>query len=209
MDQLKIYVCHCSDLLDRKQYIIQLFEKHGITKYEFMEKFHKNDLTDEQKSRFVKDYKPSTMSLHLKHNYLYSLIANSDDHAMIFEDDVIFCDRFKERFEATLSELPSDFDLYYVGDGSYLHMEQWTPDKRVYRRYDGCAKCTDSYLIHNKCAKFLHRYIEDLKEPIELPIDHWLTATSKSQSLKVYWAEPTLVRQGTQYNMFKRSHDYE
>jgi len=45
-----------------------------------------------------------------------------------------------------------------------------------------------------------------LKDIIKLPIDWWLNVAARYNNFKVYWAEPTIVTQGTQNGTFKTSH---
>ena len=44
---MKIFVLHYSKLTQRKQYILEQFASHGITEYEFIERFDKDTITDD------------------------------------------------------------------------------------------------------------------------------------------------------------------
>ena len=72
---MKIFVLHYSKLVERKQNILQQFSKQNITNYEFIELFDKDVLTNEHKKLFIPDFKPSMMSLMLKHFHVYKEIA--------------------------------------------------------------------------------------------------------------------------------------
>jgi hypothetical protein len=53
----------------------------------------------------------------------------------------------------------------------------------------------------------LINYVIILKKSnkINLPIDWWLNVASRDNDFKVYWAEPTIVTQGSQNGLFKTS----
>ena len=91
---IKIFVLHYSKLIDRKKYILEQFKKHNITNFEFIEKYDKDEITEEESKLFHSQFKKSSMSLSLKHFYVYKEIADKYDNALILEDDAILCDNF-------------------------------------------------------------------------------------------------------------------
>jgi len=210
---MKIFVLHCSKLADRKNHIIEQFSKQNID-FEFIEKYDKDDIESES-AFYTKNYKRSTMSLHLKHLYVYKLLAEGTDSALILEDDVILCENFMETLNKYLTQLPADFDMLFLGDGCNLHIEKekLVPDKYVYEKGlyptswggDGASRCSDSYIISNQCAKKMFAYVKKLTKPISLPIDWWINEAARGNNLKVYWAEPTIVSQGSQTGLFAGS----
>lgn len=44
------------------------------------------------------------------------------------------------------------------------------------------------------------------KYKITLHIDLWLNVVARDNNFKVYWAEPTIVTQGSENGTFKSSH---
>ena len=205
---------HYTKLMERKIYIIEQFRQHNITNYEFIEKYNQDDITDEAKF-YTKNYKLSTMSLHLKHLYLYKMLSEGSEDAIVFEDDVLLCENFMETLNKYLNQLPGDYDMLFLGNGCNLHIEKdkIVPGKFVYEKGlyptswggDGASRCSDSYIISNQCAKKLFGYVKKLTKPISLPIDWWLNQAARDIKLKMYWAEPTIVQQGSQIGMFQRS----
>ena len=212
---MKIYVLHYSKLVNRKNNILEQFNKQGILDYQFIEKYDKDEITDHESSLFNTNYKKSTMSLHLKHNYVYNMIALTDS-ALILEDDVILCDNFIDKLNNYITQLPEDFYMLFIGDGCNLHIEKnkLIPKQNIYKKClyptswggDGASRCCDSYIVSKKCAKKLCEYINNLKDKIRLPIDWWLNVAARDNNLKVYWSEPTIVTQGSQNGTFKTSH---
>ena len=212
---MKIFVLHYSKLVERKKHILEQFKKYNITDYEFIEKYDKDEISDNESDLFDTNYKKSSMSLFLKHNYVHKIIAEKYECALIFEDDIILSDNFINIFNEYITKLPEDYDMLFIGDGCNLHIEKHKliPNKYIYEKClyptswggDGAGRCTDSYLVNKKCAIKLCEYINNLSYKINLPVDFWLNIAARDNNFKVYWAEPTIVTQGTQNGLFKSS----
>ena len=213
---MKIFITHYSKLINRKKHMLQEFEKQNITDYEFIEQFNQEDLQECHSLLFETNFKRSMMSLIHKHIYIYSLIAENYDSALILEDDVVLSDSFTDKLNLYISQLPEDYDMLFIGDGCNLHIEQSKiiPNQFIYEKClyptswggDGATRCTDSYVVSKKCAKKLCEYIKNLSYKINLSSDWWLNVVSRDNNFKVYWAEPTIVTQGTQNGLFSSSH---
>jgi GR25 family glycosyltransferase involved in LPS biosynthesis len=211
---IKIFVVHYSKLTDRKNHILRQFEKHGIHEFEFIEGFDKDDITDENCRQFDPEYimnRRGELSLHLKHFYIYQMMVNEKiDEALIFEDDIILSDGFMEKLTEYMTQLPSNYDMLFLGDGCLLHIpsDQIVPGQYIYKKnvemdkdgIGGATRCTDSYIIHNRCAQKICDYITNMKCNITLPIDWWLNIAARDNNLDVYWCEPTIVTQGSHPN---------
>ena len=215
---MKVFVVHYSKLTERKQHMLNQFQQQGIKDYEFVEKFNKEDITPEEYSRFTEYIKPSMISVSLKTLWIYNQIAQKYRSALIFEDDVILSKGFNEKLDTYLKELPNDWDMVFLGDGCGLHIpkRQLVPFKRLYKKGHietdwcgaGCTRCVDSYIVSNKCAKKLVDYFNNLGDnKIHTNIDNYLNIVAKNLDLNVYWAEPTIVTQGSESGLFKSSHD--
>ena len=115
-----------------------------------------------------------------------------------------------------MTQLPKDYDMLFIGDGCNLHIEKYklTPNNNIYKKClrqtrwggNGASRCSDSYIISKECAKKLCNYINQLSVKIKLPSDFWLNVAARENNFNVYWAEPTIVTQGTQNGIFKSSH---
>ena len=68
----------------------------------------------------------------------------------------------------------------------------------------GATRAADSYFVSNKCAKKLNNYFKN-KKNIDESIDAYLNYVIRELDLIVYWAEPTIVKQGSG-NIFKHSY---
>jgi len=212
---MKIFVIHYKKLTDRKTHILEQFKKHNITDFEFIE-IDRDELYEENISMFQENYSKSQIAISLSHFYAYQKINDSYDNGLIFEDDVILSDNFINILNKYINQLPEDYDMLFIGDGCNLHIEpnKLIPNKYIYEKClyptnwggDGAGRCTDSYLVNKKCAKKLCEYINNLLYKINLPVDWWLNVAARDNSFKVYWAEPTIVTQGTQNGLFQTSH---
>jgi glycosyl transferase family 25 len=216
---MKIFILHYSKLVDRKKHILEQFQKQNITDYEFIEKYDIEDLQHCDTVLFdTSSYKKSMISLMNKNFYAYKLISENYDHALLFEDDVILCDNFTDILNNYMSQLPENYDMFFIGDGCELHIEKnkLIPNQNIYEKClyptrwggDGASRCSDSYIISKKCANKLCEYLNNLNNlnnKINLPIDWWLNVAARDNNFKVYWAEPTIITQGTQKGLFKSS----
>jgi len=219
---MKIFVLHYSKLIERKRSIIEQFIKHNIINYEFIEKYDKDEITDEESNLFIDTYidtyNKGTMSLHLKHFYVYKEIAEKYESGLIFEDDVILCENFMEILQLYISELDT-YDMLFIGNGCNLHIDKdrINPNQYMYKKNinpsilegDGAARCCDSYIVSNKCSKKLCEYISINsinKNKITLPVDFWLNEVARYYNFDVFWAEPSIVIQGSEYGLFSSSH---
>jgi GR25 family glycosyltransferase involved in LPS biosynthesis len=212
---MKIFVVHYSKLTDRKENILKQFQENNITNYEFIEEFNKEDLQDWDKLFFDDCISEPMMSLMSKHFFVYRLIAEYYENGLILEDDVILSSNFINILNKYMNEINKDYDMLFIGDGANLHIEKdkLTLDKNIYEKClyptswggDGASRCSDSYVISKKCAIKLCEYISNLSLKINLPSDWWINEAARNIKLKVYWAEPTIVTQGTMQGLFESS----
>lgn len=212
---MKVFIVHYNKLIDRKKHILEQLKKHNITDYEFIE-IDRDELYKQNVSMFKANYSNSQIAISLSHFYAYTQICNNLDNGLIFEDDVILSDKFTDIFNIYMTQLPRDYDMLFLGDGCNLHIERHKliPNKYIYEKClhpttwggDGAGRCVDSYLVSKKCAIKLCEYIDNLPYKIESPIDFWLNNAARDNNFKVYWAEPTIVTQGTQNGLFQSSH---
>ena len=210
-----MFVLHYSKLTDRKKSVLEQFEKNSITDYDFIEQYDKDELTDEQAALFTAGFEKSKASLMLKHFDAYIKIINEYERALIFEDDILLCENFADIFANYTTQLPDDYDLVFIGDGCGDHIPPWRlePETYFYERGvyptfwggDGATRCSDSYIISKKCAVKLYEYIKQSPCKIALPMDLWLNQVARDAELKVYWAEPTIVTQGSLKGRFSSS----
>ena len=156
----------------------------------------------------------SEISLFLKHIYVYHQIASRYEEALILEDDAILAPNFLPTLNTYRQQLPSDYNLLFIGDGCDLHVpkESQTPGQHIYERGvdplpwggNGASKCTDSYIINRACARQFTEHFTLAKQKTPYQIDHWINETSRILKPKVFWAEPTIVTQGSENQTFPK-----
>lgn len=212
---MKIFIIHYKKLVNRKKYLLEQFQRHNITDYEFIE-IDRDELCNQNIEIFEENYSKSQIAISLSHFYAYKEISEKYDEGLIFEDDVILSDNFTDILMKSMSELPKDYDMLFIGNGCDFHIEKHKimSDKYIYEKClypttwggDGATRCTDSYLVNKKCAIKLYNYIENLTYKINMPINWWLNNTARENVFKVYWLEPTIVTQGTQSGLYESSH---
>ena len=117
---MKIFVLHYSKLVERKKHIIEQFKKNSIIDYEFVERYDAGKIREEESNLFTHTYKKETMSLHLKHFYVYKEIAEKYESGLIFEDDVVFNDGLNSFFDANIADVPDNWKFLYFG-GNHLN----------------------------------------------------------------------------------------
>ena len=190
----------------------RMLKKHGL------DRFRPRWMTSHDKEEILAGYEdgqwgdtrliaPGSVSLTLKHLATYREVLREPDRwHLILEDDVIIRPKFVEELMHCIRELPSAWDLLFVGLGCNLHVPWWVrrDTRRVYRRGykqgwlwggGGCSRCTEAYLIHPEFAgEFLAS--DFAKPPFNEPIDWHLNSAGKALGAESYWAEPPLVTQG-------------
>ena len=215
--KIKVFVIHYKKLVDRKHNIIRQFNTHNITDYEFIE-IDRDELTSEQMNQFEGRQRSikAGMAISLSHYYAYKQIAEKYDNALILEDDVILSNNFTAILNEYITQLPEDYDMLFIGDGCNLHIEDHriVSGKYIYERGvnptdwggNGAGRCADSYIVNKKCANKMTEWVSNLNNKItECNVDWWLNNNARYYQFKVYWAEPTIVTQGSQNGLYRSS----
>ena len=127
--------------------------------------------------------------------------------------DIVVCNNFREILESYIKELPSDWEMLFIGNGCGLHIDKnlLIPEKHIYKKnngnngkkHKGATRCLDSYLISNKCAKIITEKLKLPNYTILAPVDLWMNCVIRNNNFNVYWAEPTIVTQGSNKGIFK------
>lgn len=107
------------------------------------------------------------------------------ESALIFEDDVVLCKDFDNKFEKVLTELPEDWDLLYLGSWNVGDIKKYSESLNIAET----VYCTHGYMIKDK---FIDTVLESLKSRI------WKVDVLLSEALskgKCYVASPVLCWQ--------------
>lgn len=213
---MKILVIHYDKLIERKIHILNQLKKYNLD-CEFVSNHGKDKLTINDRNKF-RNLSDSEISLSLHHFECYKIISDNYDYAIIFEDDVILGDNFKNIIEKYILELPSNWDMLFFGEGHGVHIPDYRLEsgKNIYTKstqlknknikgIDGSTRCADSYIISNKCCKKILEIINSPNYIICHPVDHLLNYINYYNNFNIFWSEPTLTRQGTNTGTFKSS----
>lgn len=204
---IKCFVVHYPKLHKRKALLNKLLEINHMTA-QYVDHYDRNTLTIEDKKYFDANRVDNTnMAISLSHFYCYKEILKNYNYALILEDDAIFNNVFSRAIRFYMQHLPSDWDMLFLGDGCGMHIP-----KNILQKNKNChifrsnsTRCTDSYLVSKKCAEKIIAEIESDGFVCNMPIDHWLNVVINKYDLKVFWAEPTIVTQGSQKNLYNSS----
>jgi len=216
---MEAYVVHYTPLRERKASILQQFEREDLT-VQFIESFDREALSEKDLEKFglSPSFRTGTKSLILKTIETWRRISAGDKaFGLIFEDDAILAENFKDKLVSYLEELPADFDVLMINGGCNLHIpvSAQIPGKHIYFRGvhptvwggNGGTRCTDGYIISKACAqRFVNIFDALPPRSIHLPLDWWMNELMRMIDAKVYWAEPSIVLQGTETGLFKTSH---
>ena len=226
---LPFFVIHYTPLTDRREHLERQLAACRIARVEWITErdvadYDLETMYDASTERFQRrmstpfgklkygEYKPlerNVIEVTAQHIEGYRRIWQRGlPHAVILEDDVVFARGFVTRLGRYLQQLPDDFDVLYFGEGrGHLHVERTRRErllgklyrKNVFRRENYQSRYADSYLISHGAAARLAREMATF----QLPIDWELNYVQTKLEMKVYWAEPTLSRQGSASGMFR------
>lgn len=220
---MKTFIVHYAKLAERKRRIIPLLKSNRLD-FEFVEHFDRNTINKKDCKIFkwerpfwfmLKPKHKATMAITLSHIYCWIEIAKKYECGLVLEDDAIFNEQFSGKLELYKKQLPLGWDMLFLGDGCNLHI----PDSEiksginVYRKDlapslwggDGGTRCVDSYIVSNPCAQKIAKYIAKLDYKVSQNVDWWLNQIMRDCNLNVYWAEPTIVTQGSQKKLYNTS----
>jgi len=196
---MKIYINHYTPLTSRKENIINQLKMYNIEDYEFIEKYDREDLKQDDIKKFS-GIKLSEISLFLKHIEIFKKELDNNEKIIVLEDDAIFVDNFKEKLDIYIKELEkiNDWDVIFSADCCNLHIQS-VKEKLFYKSNGSRGTCM--YILNaGVCKKILK--IIDIEKCINKPIDHWFNLIQHKYNLKYYWSEPILVKQGSEIGIF-------
>ena len=212
----KIFIIHYTPLVERKVFALDQLQKHGL-EAEFVEQYDREVLSEFDKKLFdLSEVSLPEASCMMKHILCYRQVKDGYEHALILEDDAILCDNFNQKLMSYMAQLPEDWDMCFIGNGCNLHIPRTRTllsNTNIYPKEnyetswggDGASRCIDSYLISKKCAEKILAQVDQENCIIDKSPDWWLNDVIRSNHFNVYWAEPTIVIQGSELGKFQSS----
>ena len=197
----KIYICHYSKLTDRKISILDQLQKLGLDNYMFVEQFDKDSWDRENISKeFPEIFNPANkmndaeISLALKHAWIV-LDMNMNNHSsvIVLEDDAILCDGFVEKYNEYMKQMPSDWDIGWIGSCFGLK-EPEISNINIYKTNKG-SRCAHAYCISKL---FSIKMIDEIKN-INKQADFYYNYIVDKFNLNNYWFQPPLALQSLEF----------
>ena len=204
---MKTYITHYTPLKNRKEHIIHELNKHDVEGFEFIEKYDREHLTNDDLKKF-RNITFSEISLFLKHVEVFKMNANNnDDIIVIVEDDAVLLNDFKQKLHDCLDKLSNvSWDILFPCACCSLTAENfvdYVKGKLVYESQS--SRGTGMYVLNKGVCNKLEYIFTNLEYDIELPIDHWFNYVKRVYDLKYYWSEPPIVEQGSENGIFNKS----
>lgn len=218
------YVVHYKPNITRRKIMEAIFEKEKMENVTWITDLDKEEVTyqmyvdnfqadhleyqkrGQDPNEFFPHYplQPSMVSLCLKQKEAFRRIGYGEyPIGMMFEDDAIICENFKERLNFYLTTLPTDFDVAFIGQGGgkRIPKEQLVEGQYWYKKSHPADRCADSIIFSRQAAKKIYDNINHYK--ICFNPDPELGFWMKVLDMNVYWLEPPIVVQGSQNGMFE------
>jgi GR25 family glycosyltransferase involved in LPS biosynthesis len=197
---MKFYITHYKPLTSRKENIINQLKMYNIEDYEFIEKYDREDLKQDDIKKFS-DIKLSEISLFLKHIEIFKKELDNNEIIIVLEDDAIFVDNFKEKLDIYIKELEkiNDWDVIFTAECCNLHIKNIVKEKLFYASNGSRGTCM--YILNIGVCNKLINIIKN-EAYINKSVDHWFNLIQHKYNLKYYWSEPILVKQGSEIGIF-------
>ena len=218
------YVVHYKGNTERRKLMEKIFAKEQMenvtwildwdreeVSYQmYVDNFQADHLEYQKRGQDPKEFfphyplSPAMVSLCLKQKEAFRRIGHGDaSYGIMFEDDAIICEDFKNVFANYFSKLPSDWDVAFIGQGAgkRIPKERLIDGQVWYWKDHPADRCADSVVFKKELAKRIFDHINHYK--ICFNPDPELGFWMKMLKLKVYWLEPPIVAQGSQNGLFK------
>ena len=202
-----IYIVHAKNGYEvHEQRIKDIFGKLGLS-YEFVTDGDISNFTPQLLEKyFCKNItsvlSPGIISCTLNHILSYEkIVKNENKFALVFENDPFFLGNFLEKIKRVAIEANS------LAPGFIISLENTTlrfPDFRKVKKgkylYEAnFGRAAGAYLIDLQAARNILENLQ--KEKCCQVIDWWHNTLIKNKIIKMYWAHPAFVEQGSHNGM--------
>lgn len=222
--QIPSYVVHYKGNIERRALMEKIFAKEQMENVEwildwdreevtyqmYVDNFQADHLEYQKRGQDPKEFfphyplSPSMVSLCLKQKEAFRRIGYGDTpYGIMFEDDAIVCEDFKNTFAIYFEQLPLDWDVAFIGQGAgkRIAKDKLVDGQNWYLKDHPADRCADSVLFKKDSAKRIFDHINHYK--ICFNPDPELGFWMKMLKMNVYWLEPPIVAQGSQNGLFK------
>lgn len=199
-----VYITHWSKLKERKELLTKHLLDINITNYNWVENYDKSTWDIEEiKSEYPlifglnpkgRNLNHSEISLALKHCWIIKdALSKGCQSILILEDDVILDDSFIEKYNEYKLQLPTDWDIFFVGSCCNLHINNQIKGVNVYKTYT--SRCCHAYSISLSGLLKLKDEINNINEAI----DWYFNYIIPELKLNTYWSEPSIAEQNSNF----------
>jgi len=129
----------------------------------------------------------------ISYSHLFALYGVKGN-LLICEDDVTFIDNARELFDEAFSQLPDDWDMFYLGGNVKRLARPYS--KNLFRISYG-VHCTHA-VLYTERARDLILNSYDIYESYTKDYDHWLFCEGQGL-MKCYICYPVIAYQGDDY----------
>jgi glycosyl transferase family 25 len=199
-----VYVVHGIKGYDERQkMLLYLLNDQYNIDFQFVTESPDSVINDKWiKQYFVEDVREILSSgalfCTLVHILCYELIvANNNQNAIIFENDVCFLGDFVAKIKPIVKESEQLEEGYIISlENSTLRFPSWRKIKKGKLLYEATSgRCAGAYLLDKKGAQ---KMLDDLKiNKCKLVIDWWHNDLIERNIVKMYWAHPPITEQGS------------
>ena len=198
-----IYVVHAKYGYEvHEKRIIDLFNANHLN-FEFVTDGDPSVFTKELLDSYftegmLRRWSDGVVSCTLNHLYAYErMVKNNNRYALVFENDPFFLGDFNQNLRKLADEMNSLEKGFIVSieNTSLRYPSYWATKrgKHLYRATHG--RCAGAYLIDLEGAK---KILEDVKKNrCPISIDWYHNFLTRDGVIKIYWAHPPFVEQGS------------
>ena len=197
-----IYVVHAKKSEDRKKRIEKLFNELDLAG-EFVTDGDPTNFSEKLLQRyFIGNIEAilskGIISCTLNHFLCYEkAVAKADRYALVFENDPYFLGDFIKKIEAVAKEAASLEPGFIISlENTSLEFPSYRETSKGRLLYEANRpRCAGAYLIDLKAAKDMLENLKTVK--CGEVIDLWHRTVIRNKVVKMYWAHPPLVEQGS------------
>lgn len=195
-----VFVIHAKKGYELHEHRINdLFAKNNID-FEFMTDGDVSNFSDELLAKYFTptiQLSQGVLSCTLNHILVYEkMVANKISLALIFENDPFFLRNFTSNLNKIVKESKSKNGFIISLENTCMKFPSFWQTKKNQHLYPAkMGRAAGAYLINLQAAKLI---MEDLKtNKCHTVIDWWHNKLIERGIIKMYWAFPAIVEQGS------------
>lgn len=219
---MKTFIVHYDKLTDRKEYLDKVLKspayitEYGADRFGFDKMSRIFYLPDKdiwkkqiqglyREDPPYKEMTPGMVSCAIGHVAIWDYVAGQDDLVLIIEDDAILCNDFYahlDRLIKKLNNIDQLWDVFFVGGAFHHDICRTLRDEGELLQKDHPASNTVcGYVLKPNAANRLY----DKTVPFTLPIDFAMNYAMKELKMRVWHANPYIIREGTSAGFYPSS----